>query len=305
MILKKRFSILFVPERNGKVFETKISPHAVILLFLGFALLLSCSLFLFLDASGRAYEKLKLSRLEKENRYLTAKQEELNSAISDLRAQMAELIEKEKQVRMVFGLPEVDEQIRRLGVGGPMPSEPVKVGLEVERVNMTEFELEKLLRQARFEKESFEQIYSSLVDKKRILDHTPSVRPSVGYLSCGFGMRVDPFTGRRQLHRGVDLAADIGTPVYAAADGVVSSVRRDVGLGKLIQIDHLYGYTTVYAHMSRIAVKRGQHVKRGQIVGELGNTGYSTGPHLHYEVHYQGSAKNPLRFFLGSEYAVD
>jgi murein DD-endopeptidase MepM/ murein hydrolase activator NlpD len=305
MILEKGFSLLFVPHKNGKVLEVKISYRILVLLFVGLLLLLSSSLFLLWNASERAYDKLRLSRLEKENRYLTAKQDELNSVISDLKGQMAELIDKEKQVRMVFGLPEVDDQIRRLGVGGPVTDDPVKIGPGAQQANLAEIELDKLLRQARFEKDNFEQIYSSLVDRKEILDHTPSIRPSAGYLSCGFGMRIDPFTGKKQFHRGVDLAADIGTPVHATADGVVRSVRRDVGLGKLIQIDHLHGYSTVYAHLSRISVKRGQHVQRGDVIGAVGNTGYSTGPHLHYEVRYQGRAKNPYKYFLGNEYVVD
>ncbi|MCK4223979.1 MAG: peptidoglycan DD-metalloendopeptidase family protein [candidate division Zixibacteria bacterium] len=305
MSLKKRFSILFIPHQKGRVLETKVSLHFLIFLFIGFVLLLSSGLFFSLDASNRAFDKLKLRRLQKENSYLETKLDEMNSTISSLKSQMAELIDKEKEVRMVFGLPEVDAQIRELGVGGPIPSRLINASPEVEQAYVAETELEKLLRQARFEKENFEQVYSSLSERKNILDHTPSIHPTSGYLSCGFGMRRDPFTGRRQFHRGVDLATDIGTPVYVTADGVVSHVTRDVGLGKLVRINHLYGYTTVYAHLSRIAVKRGQHVKRGEIIGAVGNTGYSTGPHLHYEVHYQGRAKNPLRYFLSNEYLVD
>ncbi len=305
MSSNKKFSILLIPHQKGKVLETKVSLHLLIFLFIGFVLLLSFSLFFSLDAPSRAFDKLKLSQLEKENSYLESKLAELNSATSNLKVQMAELIDKEKKVRMVFGLPEVDEQIRELGVGGPIPSKLVDMSPEAERVNMTEFELEKILRQAKFEKENFKQIYSNLSERKEILDHTPSIKPTSGYLSCGFGIRRDPFTGKRQLHRGIDLAADIGTPVHVTADGVVSHVGRDAGLGKLVRINHLYGYTTRYAHLSRIAVKPGQHVKRGEIIGEVGNTGYSTGPHLHYEVHHQGRAQNPVRYFLGSEYMMD
>jgi len=170
MSFKKKFSILLIPHQKGKVLETKVSLSLLILLFIGFVLLLSSGLFFSLDASSRAFDKLKLSQLEKENRYLESKLAELNSATSNLKVQMAELIEKEKKVRMIFGLPEVDAQIRGLGVGGPMPSKLVNMSPEAERVNMTEFELEKLLRQARFENENFENIYSSLSNRKKILD---------------------------------------------------------------------------------------------------------------------------------------
>lgn len=305
MNFKKNFSLLFIPHQRGKVIEKRVSLCLLIFLLAGFLIFLSSGLFFSLDASSRAFHKLKLEHLKKENKYLKAELTKMNSTISDLNDQMAELIDQEKRVRMVFGLPEVDAQIRELGIGGPVATQWVDPNEDLEQVHVAESELEKLLRQARFEKENFKQIYSSLSDKKKTLDHTPSIRPSAGYLSCGFGMRIDPFTGRRQFHRGVDLAADIGTPVYATASGVVSSVRRDVGLGKLIQIDHLHGYTTVYAHLSRIAVKRGQHVERGEIIGAVGNTGYSTGPHLHYEVHHQGRAQNPFRFFLDGEYMAD
>jgi len=162
MIFKKKFSILFIPHQKGKIFETKVSSNVLIFLLIGFFLLISSSLFFSLDASSIASDKLKLRRLERENAYLLAKQDKLNYAISDLKGQMAELIEKEKKVRMVFDLPEVDEQIRKLGVGGPMPSKFGDISPELEQVYMAESELEGLLRQARFEKENFEDIYSSL-----------------------------------------------------------------------------------------------------------------------------------------------
>jgi murein DD-endopeptidase MepM/ murein hydrolase activator NlpD len=305
MVFKKKFSILFIPHQKGKIREKKVSVPFLIFLLIDLVILFGFNLFLSLDVSTRALEKLKLSRLEKENNYLEAKLGDLNSAISTLKEQMAELIEKEKNVRMVFGLPEVDAQIRELGVGGPMPSQMVNVGPEVEQAEMAESDLEKLLRQARFEKENFEIIYTSLSQRKKFLDHTPAIMPTQGYLSCGFGTRIDPFTGMKQLHLGVDLAADVGTPVYATADGVVSSVERDRGLGKVVKINHLYGYLTVYGHLSQIKAKNWQYVKRGEMIGTVGNTGLTTGPHLHYEVHYQGQPQNPLRYFLNSDYLVD
>ena len=303
MAFEKRFSVLIIPHHKGKVIEKKVSLNVLILALVGVVILVSTCAFFSLGATGRVYDKLRLVRLQEENSYLQAKLGELSAATGDLKIQMADLIDKEKKVRMVFGLPQVDEQIRELGIGGPRPSQWTEIGAGLGSVRASEVEVDRLLRQAKFEKENFEQIYSSLSERKTVLDHTPSIRPSTGYLSCGFGMRVDPFTGRRQLHRGVDLAADIGTPVYVTADGVVRQVKRDVGLGKLVKVDHLHGYTTIYAHLSRISVKRGQHLKRGDLIGAVGNTGYSTGPHLHYEVHFQGSAKNPLRYFL-DEYKV-
>ncbi len=202
---KKRFSVLLIPHHKGKIVEKRISANLLVIVLLGFILLFSSGVFFSLGGAGRAYDKLRLLSLQKENGYLQAKLNELNAAAEDLKVQMADLIEKEKKVRMVFGLPQVDEQIRRLGVGGPSPNGPADLVPELAQVRASEMEIDRLLRQARFENENFDQIYASLSEKKQVLDHTPSIRPSDGYLSCGFGMRLDPFTGRRQLHRGVDL----------------------------------------------------------------------------------------------------
>jgi len=305
MVFKKKFSILFIPQKNGKIVQKNVSLGFIVFLLINLAVVFGLNVFLSLDTTTRALDKLKLSRLEKDNNYLEAKLGDLNSAILSLKEQMAGLIEKEKNVRMVFGLPEVDAEIRELGVGGPVSNQRFNVGPQVEQADMTESDLDKLLRQARFEKENFDYIYSSLSGRKKFLDHTPAIIPTAGYFSCGFGNRVDPFTGINQPHLGVDLAADIGTLVYATADGIVSSVERDVGLGRVVKINHLYGYLTVYGHLSQIKVAQGQSVKRGEIIGTVGNTGLTTGPHLHYEVHFQGQPQNPVRYFLNSEYLVD
>ena len=302
---KKFFSVLIIPHHKGRIFKRKISVPCLYFFSFILVLLISVSLFFSVGLLGEALDRAKLSQLEKKNKHLESKLVDLNSVILKLKGEMASLMEKEENVRMVFGLPEVDAQVREVGVGGSMPSQFPDQSPIMKQVQRAEVELDKLLRQARFERESFDQIYSSLCDKKKILDHTPSIRPSVGYLSRGFGIKIDPFTGRRQPHLGIDLAADKGTPVYATADGRVSFVGRDPGLGKMIRINHLFGYTTVYAHLSQVKVKRGEHVKRGELIGAVGNTGYSTGPHLHYEVRFRGQPKNPLNYILSSPYFLD
>jgi murein DD-endopeptidase MepM/ murein hydrolase activator NlpD len=305
MNFKNKFTILFIPHQKGKVKETQVSATLIASIMFGLVLLFGFNLFLSWDVATNTLDKLKLSRLEKENKYLEAKLGDFNSTITGLKKQMTDLIEKEKNVRLVFGLPEIDPQIRELGIGGPVTDQTVNVNSEVKGLDLAEFELEKLLRQSRFEKENFDNIYTNLTQKKELLDHTPSILPTNGYLSCGFGYRIDPFTGTRQMHSGVDLAADIGTPVYATAEGVVCSVERDVGLGRVIKIDHKYGYETVYGHLSQIGVRNGQVIKRGDLIGTVGNTGLTTGPHLHYEVHYQGQPQNPLKYILNSDYRVN
>jgi murein DD-endopeptidase MepM/ murein hydrolase activator NlpD len=302
---KRHFSILVIPHNKGKVFEKKISANWVYFLCLSFILLVLGNLFFSFDFFGDIRDRVRLSQLEKENEYLESKLTDLNSVVSKLKHQMADLMEKEETVRMVFGLPEVDAQLREVGIGGPMPSQFSEQSPLVKQAQGIEVELDKLIRQTRFERESFHQLYSDLSDKKDILDHTPSIRPTRGYLSRGFGIKVDPFTGTKQPHLGIDLAADIGTPVYATANGTVSFVGKDRGLGRMIRINHLSGYTTVYAHLSQVKVKRGERVKRGDVIATVGNTGYSTGPHLHYEVRFRGDPKNPLNYILSGPNLLD
>lgn len=131
-----------------------------------------------------------------------------------------------------------------------------------------------------------------------MLSATPSRRPSRGYVTSGYGMRIDPFTGLAQHHSGIDFSARLGAPVSSTADGVVIFSGKHGAYGNMIEIDHGHGLVTKYAHLSAIHVKVGEKVKRGHMVGEVGNTGRSTGPHLHYEIRLNGIPQDPRRFML-------
>ena len=159
-------------------------------------------------------------------------------------------------------------------------------------------ELDRLSTEASFREESFQELYRSLVGKRHQLVCTPSVRPCRGWLTSPFGYRRDPFTGLRGFHEGIDISNRIGTSVVAPADGVISRVRREYGLGLTLVVNHGYGIVTRYGHLSRVQVKVGQRVKRGEVMAAMGNTGRSTGPHLHYEVLLNGVPVNPQRYIL-------
>lgn len=137
-----------------------------------------------------------------------------------------------------------------------------------------------------------------LEDQRAILSSTPSRAPARGFVSSTFGMRVDPFTGLAQLHGGIDFSANIGAPVSATADGVVIFSGTDPSYGKMIKLDHGSGLVTQYAHMSKLNVRLGEQVRRGALIGAVGNTGRSTGPHLHYEVRVNGVPVDPRRYLL-------
>ncbi|MBF0205695.1 MAG: peptidoglycan DD-metalloendopeptidase family protein [Oligoflexia bacterium] len=136
------------------------------------------------------------------------------------------------------------------------------------------------------------------LDRQSILKSTPSLLPSVGWLTSFYGVRQSPYSGRPKIHEGLDVGATIGTPIVASADGVITFAGHKPGLGKYVQIDHGHGLETVYAHANRLMVATGKKVKRGDLIAEVGNTGLSTGPHLHYEVRVNGMAVDPLYFVL-------
>ncbi|MCM2272787.1 MAG: M23 family metallopeptidase, partial [candidate division Zixibacteria bacterium] len=160
-------------------------------------------------------------------------------------------------------------------------------------------EVDKLLKQTEFEFQKYGEIEDALMGLRERLDHTPSIWPAKGWFSRGYGMHYDPFTGFKQMHRGIDVAAQPGTPIVAPAKGKILFAGWDSGgLGNLVVIEHGYGFVTRHGHMSKVLVKRGQDISRGDLIGLMGSTGYSTGSHLHYEVYRNGKALNPMEFIL-------
>jgi murein DD-endopeptidase MepM/ murein hydrolase activator NlpD len=297
---KKDFSVMIIPQK-GKIWTKKISYSRIYIAFLVSVIFLGVAAFSTINYFKQRLDHYSFVQLQKEKELLEKRLSEMKPLISDLKFQMNQLMEKEKNIRLVFGLPEVDDAIREVGVGGPEPfpwrTDP--------NFNETVGELDKLLRQTKFERENLTQIHDQLLGKRDLLEHTPCVAPTNGYLSRGFGVKLDPFTGLRQPHEGLDFAADIGTPVYATAKGTVFFTGWHHGLGKLVIIDHGYGYRTHYGHLNTIRVIKGQEVKRGDVIGGVGNTGYSTGPHLHYEVRYNDKPVNPENYILSENFVFD
>jgi murein DD-endopeptidase MepM/ murein hydrolase activator NlpD len=137
-----------------------------------------------------------------------------------------------------------------------------------------------------------------LLDKESFLRSTPTVLPSNGWITSYFGPRFSPFAGSLKMHEGLDIGARVGTTVIAPADGIVTFAGEKSGFGKFVQIDHGYGLETIFGHASSVLVHNGQRITRGQNIARVGNTGRSTGPHLHYEVRVNGTAVDPLYFIL-------
>ena len=190
----------------------------------------------------------------------------------------------------------------------PFPGQSVKLVLGVPKimkacllsrkeriVSNTARKLEKLSTKARIQSKSLADLYQKATEQQKFISHRPSLQPISPadryWLTSTFGYRSDPFTGAKRMHAGLDMAGNTGLSIYATGDGTVVSAHFNAyGYGREIEIDHGFGYTTVYGHLSKILVKKGDRIKRGQLIGELGSTGRSTGPHLHYEVRYNDKA---------------
>jgi murein DD-endopeptidase MepM/ murein hydrolase activator NlpD len=161
----------------------------------------------------------------------------------------------------------------------------------------SEAELRRLLGRARAQRAGYVALLDTCSARKALRAHVPAISPSTrGWPSSAYGFRIDPFTGRRAFHRGLDISLPVGSPVRATADGTIVAVGKQPGFGLSVTIDHGQGLSTVYAHLDRALVRRGDEVRRGAAVALSGNTGRSTGPHLHYEVRLQGRAVNPRSY---------
>lgn len=158
--------------------------------------------------------------------------------------------------------------------------------------------IDKAVRETQLKEQSVIDLWESLSERQSLINATPNIKPARGWLTSRFGYRMSPFTGKATMHAGLDIAAAPGSPVYAPADGVVSYAGYDQGYGKLVSIDHGYGVTTRFGHASQIYVQVGQKVSKWDVIAAVGNTGRSTGPHLHYEVRINGTPVDPINFVL-------
>lgn len=224
--------------------------------------------------------------------------------INQLKDQLADLNDFEKKMRIIANLENQDGETDVVfGIGGSMP-EDLDPTIELkERQSALLQEMHEQVQQldmvAVTQQERFENLYEHMEEQRSMFACTPTIRPvEEGYISSVFGYRINPLTGRREFHRGLDIATKTGTPIIASADGIVSFSGKNGSFGNMIAIDHGYGYTTRYGHCKELLKKKGETVKRGDVIALVGNTGRSTGPHVHYEVKLNGVQVNPNRYIL-------
>ena len=239
--------------------------------------------------------------LAEENQRLRVQWDILHDQIEEANKDLAALVEKDDHnYRVILDSEPLGSSIREAGIGG---SEKINTSqLEDFPVVLNEYlGLEKLKHQLDVEIQSYDEIDNLFEQKSVMWAARPAIQPvsnkTLTHLHSTFGERLHPLLGYVRDHKGLDFTANIGTPVYATGDGLVKIAYFSGSFGNVIFIDHSFGYETRYAHLSKFNVKRGQKIKRGDIIGFVGNTGLSGGPHLHYEVLYKGLQINPINFF--------
>ena len=242
--------------------------------------------------------------LERELQNYEFQFELLGQRLEQMEQVMGEIETRDNEIyRAYFEASPIPEEQRRAGFGGVNRYKKLEGFGNSDQIIETTKQIDILSRMLVVQSKSLEEIQLLAEKKEEFLAAIPSIQPikkeDLKRMASGFGWRIDPFTKKRRRHKGMDFSASRGTPIYATGDGVVARAdNKATGYGKHIRIDHGFGYVSLYAHLYKYNVKRGQKVKRGDIIGFVGSTGRSVAPHLHYEILKDGVKINPLNFYL-------
>ncbi|MFZ6001608.1 MAG: M23 family metallopeptidase [Bacteroidota bacterium] len=271
--------------------------------FLSLTLALAVGLLLLYSNYFESPKELILANEVKEMEYYY---ENLKKEVDKLNVILADMEHRDDNIyRVVLGSEPIENSVREAGIGGADRYADIKSKSIIhEDIILSLHEsVDKLRRKVYIESKSQDEIVQLAESKEKLFAAIPAIQPVANKeliaLASGFGMRVHPVYKVKKMHTGIDFAAAIGTPIYATADGVIDEVQVSFsGYGKMLEIDHGFGYRTRYAHMHGFTVRKGQKVKRGELIGFVGDTGLSTAPHLHYEVLINRSQVNPVHYFF-------
>jgi murein DD-endopeptidase MepM/ murein hydrolase activator NlpD len=299
---KEYFNIFIFGQKTSKAWHLRIHKKTFKIVFYLLTFAFIYTTFFFCDYIQFKKKGFELARLHRETETQKSQILFFSARIEDLEKELSKLKDFDKGIRIVANLEKGQEATPLMGLGGPSPSD-IREKLKSERderglIQQMRIDIERLQSEAMSREESLSELEKLLQNKKEMLSHTPSIWPATGWVTSGFGFRTDPFTGLNQMHQGIDIANQIGTPVIASADGIISDTGNDLGFGKILVISHGFGMTTRYAHLSQILVKVGQKVERGEKIAEVGMSGKTTGPHLHYEVRLNDILVNPMQYIL-------
>ncbi len=291
------FSAKTLDYQEVKFFKTKTFATAALL-----SVLLLGTLVIVNHVVGDPLGLTNKTDLLVENRVLKQQIAEFTSKALLVQKNIDELADRNNQLRLLVDLRKIDNDTKQAAVGGSLLTPEFSfLSNEADDLLTNSLSvLSQLEREVALQKKSYEEITKRYEYNKEFFQHLPAVKPCEGpYSISGFGMRVHPVLSVWRMHEGLDILNDVGAPVYASADGSVHFAGKTMsGYGVVIELNHGYGYSSLYAHLSAVLVRDGQKVKRGELIGRVGRSGLVSGPHLHYEVRLNGRKQNPVDYFF-------
>jgi len=278
-------------------FVTSSFAFAILLLYIGFT---------FIDSPNEKALKREINQMALHYDIMRDRMEQIEAALGNMQ-------ERDDNIyRVIFEAEPISSDIRKAGFGGVNRYRDLENYAHADLMVEAAKKLDYISRAVYVQSKSYDELTEMAMSKAEMMASIPAIQPvdnrKIRGAVSGFGVRIHPVHKIRKMHSGIDFTAPVGTPVYATGNGRVESTGYDGGYGLRVMIDHGYSYKTLYGHMSKSTVRAGQRVKRGDLIGYVGNTGTSTGPHLHYEVHKNGRPVNPVNFIFSdltpTEYAA-
>lgn len=248
------------------------------------------------------FDSPKEKMQKREIEWLAYQYDILNKKLSEVQTVLGDLEKRDDNIyRMIFEADPIEEEIRKAGFGGVDRYKELEGFENSQLIIESTKKLDQVSKQLYIQSKSFDEVIKMARNKEVMLSCIPAVQPisnkDLKHEPSGYGMRMHPIYKYSKFHAGMDFTANIGTKIYATGDGVVATAEYGSGYGNHVTINHGYGYQTLYGHMEKMAVQVGKKVKRGELIGYVGNTGLSAGPHVHYEVHKNGNPVNPVNFY--------
>lgn len=285
--------------------RVKVKKRDVVINAMGFLTLSMALAIGILLVLSNYFDSPKEQALKKENEDLKLYYELMQEQLGSMDEMLAVLQEKDDYVyRTVFEAEPIPTTVREAGSGGVLKYRKLlESNLDNKDLVVSTLErLDRVKKKMYIQTKSYDEVLELAKNKDAYYAAMPAIQPvsnkELRRLSSGYGLRTDPILKVKKMHYGIDFSAERGTPIYATADGTVAAAQRNFGgLGNFVKINHGFGFETIYGHMSRFIVKSKQKVKRGQVIGYVGNTGKSTAPHVHYEVHINNKTVNPVNYF--------
>jgi len=292
------YTIMIVPENAHKPRQFHIPAWLIRISLILLPILALLAITILLDYRYIASQISENRELQTENRKLRQDVQLYQSRLDSMESSLERIENFSSRLKMITNLMDRDQLSQQVEAGAPSSVIAEKTG-ETKSGNPVELNFEQVSTRSYSLEQNLHELYELLSDQRSFLSALPTKKPSDGVFTSGFGVRVSPMgDGNEKMHEGLDIAASVGTPIHSPASGTVVYAGKKSGYGQIVMVDHGYGLETWYGHTSRILVRPGQKIKRGQAIALIGNSGRSTGSHLHYEVHVNGMPVDPINYIL-------